>query len=171
MADPSEAPAVSRATEDGAEDRKEAATMALYVALCLLAALIALPEGGAAHAHVLGIVWGVSVGLALAHWFAFRLSARLVGAGQIRWHDVRSGGAQLTGAAFVALLASVPVLVLPESWELEAVETVLAVFISATGFAVARSGGASYLRAAVYAVAVLVVALAIAVVKNALAGH
>ena len=39
--------------------------MALYVAICLLAALAAVPEGGQAHARVLGIVWGVTVGLAL----------------------------------------------------------------------------------------------------------
>src|SRR3712207_7841341 len=38
---------------------------------------------------------GVTLGLALAHWFAFRVSARLVGAGKIRRHDVASASAQL----------------------------------------------------------------------------
>lgn len=51
--------------------------MALYVAVCLLAALIALPDRGAGHAPAFGVIWGVTVGLALAHWFAFRVSARL----------------------------------------------------------------------------------------------
>jgi hypothetical protein len=27
----------------------------------------------------MGIIWGVTIGLAAAHWFAFRVSARLVG--------------------------------------------------------------------------------------------
>jgi hypothetical protein len=59
------------------ELRKEAYTMALYVAICLLAALLAVPED-AAHTRVTGIIWGVTVGPAAAHWFAFRVSARLV---------------------------------------------------------------------------------------------
>jgi hypothetical protein len=95
--------------------------MALYVAICLLAAFAALPETDA-HARVIGIIWGVTVGLALAHWFAFRVSARMVGAGSLRPHDVESAGAQLAGAAGVALLASIPVVLFPASVELELVE-------------------------------------------------
>ena len=49
------------------ELRKEASTMALYVAVCLLAALTALPEP-AAHAKVTPLIWGVTVGLAVVHW-------------------------------------------------------------------------------------------------------
>jgi hypothetical protein len=91
------------------ELRKEAYTMALYVAICLLAAFAALPETGA-HAHVIGIIWGVTLGLAIAHWFAFRVSARLVGAGSVRPHDVESagcpaGGGRGGGAAGVAARA------------------------------------------------------------------
>jgi hypothetical protein len=144
--------------------------MALYVAICLLAAFAALPEAGA-HTHVIAIIWGVTIGLAVAHWFAFRVSARMVGAGSVRPHDVESAGAQLAGAAGVALLASVPVLVFPESVELELVELVLAAFIALVGFMVARGGGASRARALVYGLLVLVVAVAIALVKNGLAGH
>jgi hypothetical protein len=96
------------------ELREEASTMALYVAICLLAAFAALPETGA-HAHTIGIIWGVTVGLALVHWFAFRVSARLVGVGRVRPHDVESAGAQLAGAAGVALLASLPVVLFPRA--------------------------------------------------------
>jgi hypothetical protein len=129
-----------------------------------------LPETGV-HTHVIGLIWGVTVGLALAHWFAFRVSARMVGAGSVRPHDVKSAGAQLAGAAGVAVLASVPVVLFPESVELELVELLLAAFIALVGFAVARGGGATLARALVYALLVLVVAVAIALVKNALAGH
>ena len=48
------------------ELRKEASTMALYVAICLLAAFAAVPESGV-HAQAIGIIWGVTVGLAVAH--------------------------------------------------------------------------------------------------------
>jgi hypothetical protein len=64
-----------------------------------------------------GIIWGVTLGLAIAHWFAFRVAARLV------------------------------------------------------GFTVARGGGATRARALVYALVVLVVAVAIALLKNGLVGH
>lgn len=144
--------------------------MALYVAICVLAALTALPES-AAHAGVAPIIWGVSVGLALAHWFAFRLSARLVGAGRLRPHDVESAGAQLSGAVGVALLASVPLVLLPESAELEGVLLLLATFIALVGYVVAREGGAARARSLLYATVVLVVAVVIAELKNRLAGH
>lgn len=144
--------------------------MALYVAICVLAALTALPES-AAHAGVAPIIWGVSVGLALAHWFAFRLSARLVGAGRLRPHDVESAGAQLSGAVGVALLASVPLVLLPEFAELEGVLLLLATFIALVGYVVAREGGAARARSLLYATVVLVVAVVIAELKNRLAGH
>jgi hypothetical protein len=152
------------------ELRKEAYTMALYVAICLLAALLATPETSA-HTHVIRIVWGVTVGLALAHWFAFRVSARLVGAGRIGSRDAALGGAQVLGATVVALLASVPVILFPEPVELVLVEYLLAAFTALVGFAVARGGGASRARALIYALAVLVVSVAIALLKNGLAGH
>src|SRR4029450_12550429 len=115
------APESSGRHEQVVELRKEASTMALYVAICLLAAFAALPETDA-HARVIGIIWGVTVGIGLAHWFAFRVSARMVGAGSVRPHDVESAGAQLAGAAGVALLASIPVVLFPASVELELVE-------------------------------------------------
>jgi hypothetical protein len=81
------------------------------------------------------------------------------------------GGAQVAGAAGVALLAYVGVLIAPPSIELEAVQGLLAGLIACSGFAVARGAGAGRVQSAVYAGAVLVVAVAIAVVKNYLAGH
>jgi hypothetical protein len=53
--------------------RKEGWTMALYVAICLIAALTALANVTAVPGHIIGLVWGTTVGLAVAHVFAFRL--------------------------------------------------------------------------------------------------
>ncbi|HLT95304.1 MAG TPA: hypothetical protein VK070_00810, partial [Acidimicrobiia bacterium] len=61
------------------EWRREAFTMAFYVAVCLIAALAVV--GDEASVPILGIIWGSTVGLALAHLFAFRLAARVVGGG------------------------------------------------------------------------------------------
>lgn len=145
--------------------------MALYVAVCLLAGLLALSETVDAHRHLIASIWGITIGLALAHFFAFRVSARLIGAGTVHAHDVESGTAQLVGAAVVAALASVPVMVLPADLRYRGAEYVLAGFIAYMGFVVARRGGARTARAIVYSLLVLSVGLGIAMLKNGLAGH
>ncbi len=119
----------------------------------------------------MGTHLGVTLGLALAHWFAFRVSARMVGAGTIRSSDVELAGAQLAGAAGVAVIVSLGVLLLPDSTELEGAEFLLAALISLIGFAVARGAGASLLRAMVYSLFILVCAAIVAALKNLLAGH
>lgn len=70
---------LSGVSEHGLELRKEALTMALYVAICLMASFIAIPESAVEHTNEWGLVWGVTLGLAIAHWFAFRVSSRMVG--------------------------------------------------------------------------------------------
>ena len=157
--------------DDEVELRKEAFTMALYVAICLLAALAAVDEA-TAEDHVFEIVWGTTLGLALAHWFAFRVSARLVAAGAIRRIDAMAALAQVLGALAVALLATVSALILPTSAaEIDVVELVLACFIAVVGYAVARSSGANRRRSMAYGVMLLIVAGIVVLVKIALTGH
>lgn len=145
--------------------------MALYVAISLLAALIAVPDDTVMHVDALRVVWGTTIGLAIAHWFAFRLSALLAASGVVRRHDTEVAGAQIAGAAAVAVLATVPLIALPQSIELEVVRLVLAMFVGLVGYAVARAGGATKSRAIVYAGSVLIVAILVAITKNVLAGH
>ena len=146
--------------------------MALYVSVCLLAATAVIAESAdRGHVEVLGLVWGTTVGLALAHLFAFRISARLVGSGTIDEHDARIAVAQLVGAIAVAVLCTAPVLVMSSTSELDAVRLMLAALIGLVAFLTARSGDKSRTTSLVYAVIVLAVALTIAVLKNALAGH
>lgn len=151
---------------------REASTMALYVSVTLLATLIALDER-ADHGQVraLAVVWGTTLGLALTHWFAFRLSAQLVGHGRVSGRDTAVSAAQLVGAAVVAVLATIPVVLLPTTAENDTVRALLATLIGGFGFAVARSSGASRRRAGGYAVGVLVLAMTVAVAKNGLSGH
>lgn len=145
--------------------------MALYVAVCLLAALALVPAHDVAAFGVYHVIWGTTVGLALAHWFAFRLSARLVGEGTVHRHDVEISVVQFGGAVVVAVLATVPALLVDESAELDAVRLVVAGFIAVVGFAVASTSGASRLRSSIYAIGTLIAALVVAGVKNTLAGH
>lgn len=146
--------------------------MALYVAVCLLAALIALDEN-ADHGHVraFALVWGTTIGLALAHAFAFRVSARLAAHGEFGKEDARLVGAQLAGAAFVAAIVTVPVVVFGSTHEFDVARMILAALIATMGYAVARMSDASRVRSLIYGGAVLLVALTIAVIKNILSGH
>lgn len=151
---------------------KEASVMALYVAVCLLAALAAIGESaGDGHVRAFAVIWGTTIGLALAHAFAFTLSARLVAHGRLPHRDAVLVTSQVVGAGLVAVVATIPVLVLSPTAELDAARWALALFVCLVGFAVARQSGAGRGRAAGYAVAILVLAATIATVKNILSGH
>ena len=165
-------PTVSEHDVHTGELFKEASVMALYVAVCLLAALAAVDED-AAHGHVraFAIIWGTTIGLAVAHAFAFRLSAQLIGHGAVRRTDAEAIAAQLAGAAAVAVLASVPVLLVDVTAEFDIARLVLAGFITLSGYTVARQSGASTVRSLLYAGAVVVVGITIALAKNILSGH
>ncbi len=95
--------------------------MALYLSIVLLATLTALPTGaesrdgrpGGSGIHgiaLIGVIWGTTIGLALAHWFAFRLSARVFGGSRLTEGDVEVVLAQVAAVAAVALLCTVPTL-------------------------------------------------------------
>lgn len=90
--------------------------MVLYVSVVEIAELAALPEGHFAHGRVTGsvgvqllaIVWGTAIGLALAHWFAFRIAAPAFRGDRPTRHDTRIGLVQLGGAALVAAVRACP---------------------------------------------------------------
>jgi len=151
---------------------REAYTMALYVSIVLLAALAALadssnPDG----VNIVALVWGTTVGLALAHWVAFDLAARMASGGSRTREHLELAAAQLIGGLGVAALVTVPLLLLPEESERRLVRFELSVVIGVIAFLVARAGGARRLRATVYAVGALFVASTVAVLKNFLSGH
>lgn len=147
---------------------REAFTMALYVAICLLAALTALSDGAG---HVFGLVWGTTIGLALAHWLAFRVSARLVAGGAFGHQEGRIAAAQFAGAGAVALLCTPFIAAMSAGNERDGVRLLLAGLIGFAGYRVARSVDASRARSAVYAGGVALVAIVVALVKNILVGH
>ena len=144
--------------------------MALYVAICLLATLTAVSHPTEERDAFL-LVWGTTLGLAIAHWFAFRVSAKLIGSGTLRRHDTSIAAAQFAGAVAVAVLATIPMLLVPDPVEFNLVRLTLAGFIGVVGFAVARAGGASLLRSSLYGASILIVATAVAALKNFLAGY
>ena len=111
------------------------------------------------------------MGLALAHWFAFNVSSRLVTEGTLRRRQTEIAVAEISGAAAVAIVATVPVLLLPKSIEYGVVRFVLALFIGVVAYEVARSNGAERMRSTMYALSVLFVPIVVVVIKNFLLGH
>ncbi|MEP9364347.1 hypothetical protein ABLE68_15375 [Nocardioides sp. CN2-186] len=166
MADVETAHEQDRAEHHRAERRREANTMALYIGISLLAALTALPDSKPLHAHGLGVVWGITLGLALAHWFSFWVSA-----GEFDRHDARVAVSQLGGAVAVATLASIAMLVFPRKVELNGTELVLTLFVAVVGYLSMRWSGAGRTKAASFAFAILVIATLIVELKNWLAGY
>jgi hypothetical protein len=164
----------TRASGEGerAELAKEGLTMALYVSVCLLAATAVVAESAdRTDVEAVGLVWGTTLGLSLAHLFAFRLSARLIGAGSVHEHDARIAFAQLAGAVAVAVVCTAPVLLLSSTAQLDVVRLLLAALIALVAWFTARSAGRSRVASLVYALIMLAVASTIAVLKNVLSGH
>ena len=154
------------------ELRLEVSTMALYVSVVLLAALVALEDGATTgDREMLGLIWGTTIGLALAHYFAFRVASRLVRGTTFHKRDGEIALAQLSGAAIVAALCTVPVLLMPDSSKNDYVRFELAILLGIAGFAAGRTGGASRLRSLATGAIVLVLGVGVAFVKNALVGH
>src|SRR5690349_16303405 len=96
--------------------------MVLYVSVVEIAELAAIPEEhfasgrvtGAVGGKLLALVWGTAVGLAIAHWFAFRIAAPAFRGERPTRHDTYVGLAQVGGAMFVAAVSSIPVLLLSD---------------------------------------------------------
>jgi hypothetical protein len=149
--------------------RKEGWTMALYVAICLIAALTALETVTAVPGHILGLVWGTTVGLALAHVFAFRIAGRLVHDGELPKADRIVSMVQLASAAAVAVVVSL--LLAPTVSELDWARYTCAGIIGVVGYLTARGAARGQIRAVLFGLGVLVVAVAIAALKHARAGH
>ena len=155
--------------------------MVLYLSVVMIATLAALPSGaesgdghGASGVHgiqLVGLIWGTSIGLALAHLFAFRLTARAFSGGKVGEKDVVIGLAQLAGAALVAALCTIPVLFAGDDTEVQVTLFVPALLVGLAGYGVARASDRSKTQALILAGVVIVMGLTVASVKNFLVGH
>jgi hypothetical protein len=162
-----------------AELWREAATMVLYVSVVEIAELASIPESHLSGGHVTGpvgaplleILWGTSVGLALAHWFAFRVAAPAFRGDRPSRLDNQIGLAQLAGAAFVAAVSSMPVLLLSPLRAQEMTGGVPAILIGVVGYLIARAASKGHIPAFFYGVTALALGVLVALVKVNLAAH
>ena len=144
----------------------------LYMALVLLAVLVAVPiESLPSDESVVGLLIGSAIGLTLAHWLAFRLAAHLTEEdGFAAQSAAREAAAQVVGGVGVAALAAVPFILLDGEAALTGALVVLAALPALTGLAIARLRGRSWLAALVTAAVVLLLAVVVVLVKEGL-GH
>ena len=167
------------AEEHRAELVREATVMVLYVSVVEIAELAALPESHFAHgrttgpvgAHLLEIVWGTAVGLALAHWFAFRIAAHAFRGERPTVLDTQIGLVQVAAAMFVAALCSLPALVFSDRLAQETTGDVPALLVGVVGYILYRHTGASRLASFFLGLTALALGILVALVKSLLAAH
>src|SRR5215475_8878464 len=148
---------------ESAEIWREAIVMVLYVSIVEIAELAAIPEQHFAHGRVTGavggqllaIVWGTAVGLALAHWFAFRLAAPAFRGERPTRQDTYIGLAQIGGAMFVAAVSSIPVVFFSDVRAQETTGDVPAIVIGVIAYLLSRHAGRSKLASVFYGITAL----------------
>jgi hypothetical protein len=165
--------------EERSEILREAATMILYVSVVEIAELATLPEAhfpngrvtGPVDGQLLAILWGTAMGLAIAHFFAFRVAARGFRGDRVTGLDTRIGLAQIGGAALVAAVSSIPVLFLSDVRSQETAGDVPAIIIGVIAYLLSRSSGKGRVPSIFYGITALSVGVLVALVKSALAAH
>jgi VIT1/CCC1 family predicted Fe2+/Mn2+ transporter len=157
-------------TEARIEAEREGVTMGLYLAIVTLAEASALDSSGVGAGATVAAIWGTAIGLALAHVFAFDLSARIFARGRPHRSTRLSATAQVIAAAAVAALATLPFLVFSRDVAFTISGLLMAALIGFTGFLAARAGGHGHGRALVVAVVTLVLGALVVAVKAGL-GH
>ena len=145
---------------------------ALYVALVLLAALVALPRDRLPTDHaVVATLVGTALGLVLAHFVAFRFAAHFTAeAGRAEAPLIQEAGAGMAGGLLVALIAGVPYLLFDGDDALLGSLVALATLPAIVGAAIARLRGRSWMRSLVAAALALMVAMVVVYLKDFL-GH
>jgi hypothetical protein len=159
-----------RATRSDPSLRREADTMAFYLGITLLVAL-SVPADSAPPPmpELLLIIWGTTLGLAVAHWFALGLAAYLVDDPGLHHTPGEMLFSQLVMAVILAVVASIAVLVVPlVQEELASGRIAVALFVGVLVVLESRRRGHRRLRALALGVVALGLALAVTVLKLAL---
>jgi hypothetical protein len=144
--------------------------MALYLSLVLAAEFVTLDGHLEGRLLALGVLWGTAIGLTLAHIFAFNLAA-LVFSGGFSSEAREIVVSQVVAASVVAGILSVPIFLMELTRALAVDRFLIAGFVGVTGWAVARTAGASQVRAAAAGLIMLALGTAVVLAKAALAPH
>jgi hypothetical protein len=161
-------PALSEVSSHEIHLKVEVFTMALYDSIVLLAASVAF-HSTISEGQVLELVWGTTIGLTIAHLFAYRIATSIHR--PFSGDDKRIAGAQLLGSLAVAVVCTIPVIVLPTEHELDALRYTIATLLGLCGYLASRSSGASRGRAILMGGVVAIVGFGVAILKYAIGSH
>lgn len=142
--------------------------MGLYLAIVILAEARALEAGGVSASESAAAIWGTSIGLTVAHIFAFDISARIFARERPQRSTRLSMTAQVIAAALVATLATLPFALLSRGAAFTVSGLLMAGLVGVTGFAAARAGGHGPAWAAAMGLLTLVIGALVVVVKSGL---
>ncbi len=144
---------------------RESAAIGLYLAIVLLAVHLGL--GGDRRAgEDLRLMLGTSLGLGVAHIFAFSVTAMLASGGKFAARDRAAFVAIALTVVAIAVLESVPYVFLSDADDASSASAlVLWVVIGVTVYGRARGEGADARRAIVFTAITLVVAAGVVVTK------
>lgn len=147
----------------------EAITMGLYLSIVLLSLLIGF-GGDGTRAEELQLLWGTSLGLLLAHFFALRLTRVLARARPLPTReDARAAGWLAVSALVVTGTASVPYLLDIDTLEASSLASVLLLgIIGGTAFVTVRRAGGATRRALAFTVVVVAIAAVVVMIKYTL---
>lgn len=146
---------------------REFLTMALYISIVIFAELIAIPEDDRLdQLESIALIWGSAIGLALAHLFAFELSAAFVVARRPGIAVRHLAFAQAAAAGAVAVVATLPILFLGEEPGYEIAQVLVVVLIGGVAFLTARHAGTSGARSVGFAALMLALAGVIIALKG-----
>ncbi len=149
---------------------REALASALYLALVLLTALVAVPEEQLpSDRAIVQLIFGAGLGLLVAHWFAFRLAARIT-TEEGHWSPTASQevAAQLLGGLAVCVLGSLPFLLFDGRTALVESLLLLSALPAVAGGWIARLQGRSWSFAVYSGVLAFLVGCAIVAIKTSL---
>ena len=145
--------------------------MALYACVVLTAEFVGLGDQFESAKFAIGVIWGTTVGLTLAHVFAFDLAARVFSAGPLDRDTQVSMAFQVGAGAAVAAALTLPFLVLRPSTALYIDGFLTAGFIGLIAYGIARTAGRSSIGAVAFGLGTLGVAVAVVAVKDLLSYH
>jgi MYXO-CTERM domain-containing protein len=145
---------------------REITTVALYLAIVLLAVLLGLGEGSASRWREVILIWETAIGLGLAHLFAVRLVAIVASGGRLDAEELRVDLAVGVTVAAIAGVASLPYLVWTDTGDAGTGAGVWMMgLIGVAAYAGTRRAGASRPRSLILAALGLVLAAAVVFIK------
>jgi MYXO-CTERM domain-containing protein len=145
---------------------REIITVALYLAIVLLALLLGLGEGSSSQGREVILIWEAAIGLGIAHLFAARLTAIVASGGRLDAEELWVDFAVGVTVVAIAGVATLPYVVWTDTGDAGTAAGVwLMGLIGVAAYAGTRRAGASRLRSLLLAALGLVSAASVVFIK------